>query len=152
MTHLILEVGKFYRNGLGAAVMISGLVPTDDRRYRRGLRYVDHRGSFYTDTGSVQSAFYHKLDLFESIDSSDLTPTDKHKLAMDVKSMVGAMKKTASFYRFNRQVVTNSSAVCILLGLLMLPSRTRLAIGSIAAGVGGLCFNELTPEELYTFE
>ena len=73
---LDVKIGQFYRNGLGQIVVITQSVASDDRLYKYDFRFCDHRGSFYTATGSVKSRVYKELDLLELVDVSAITDSE----------------------------------------------------------------------------
>jgi hypothetical protein len=68
--------GNFYRNHLGIPVLITLEISPDTRWYKKGFRFGDHRGSFYTDSGSVKSKIFGKLDLVEQVESTALSDAE----------------------------------------------------------------------------
>ena len=76
-TKLRLEVGRYYRNQLGLPVFISGEIDASSPFYKKGYRFVSHRGSFYHPDGFISGWPWRSLNLAREINEDDMSLSER---------------------------------------------------------------------------
>ncbi len=88
MSDLNLKVNDYYFNKLGDLVLIVGEVQPDHKAYKKGFRFVDHRGSYYCEKGSVKSKVFHALDLAHEAVIGVVESVKLQKLEREMKNFM----------------------------------------------------------------
>lgn len=151
-----LEEGKFYRNGLDQVVLIIGTTVAGSRWEKKGFRFMDHRGSFYTANGSVKSRLWSKIDLLrEEKDLTTITDEEMVKIRQGVFRRVAAEDRADKIVKFATKVYTTCkkmmpyiSAINVILGAARLRAGAKGGVLSMIVGLGGFAFDHIMPENI----
>lgn len=89
---------NFYCNGLGKIVLIIAELSPEHKLYKKGYRFVDHRGTYYTQEGSTQWSIYKSLDLIDKVHLHEISDEEKQRLRNEGDSwLLWAVKKYGNF-------------------------------------------------------
>lgn len=100
MNIITIKQGQYYFNKLGQLIFIAGEIAPDTKWYRRGFRFVDHRGSYYNAQGSVQSKFWADLDVAHEVVIELVETAKVEKLQSEMKNFLirkAFVKKLSAF-------------------------------------------------------
>lgn len=131
---------NFYRNGLGKIVLIIAELAPAHKLYNKGYRFVDHRGTYYTQEGSTQWSIYKSLDLVEKVYLDDISEEEKQRLRREGDSwLLWAAKKFANF----TDLYYHTSGVFLIAhGAVLTPFTVAGAILDTTVGFGVLLLNK----------
>lgn len=131
---------NFYRNGLGKIVLIVAELAPEHKLYKKGYRFVDHRGTYYTHEGSTQWSIYKSLDLVEKVHLYEISEEEKQRLRKEGDSwLLWAAKK---YVNFADLYCHTEGTFLIAHGAVLVPFTVAGAVIDTAFGISLLALNK----------
>jgi hypothetical protein len=131
---LLLKEGKFYRNGLGHAVLIIGAPVVDGRWWKKGFRFMDQRGTFYKPNGSVDSRIWGILDIVMEITPE--SPLKEQVSDEEMETIMGGIN--TQLERMNRRDALNPNTLLHKAAVFSKKSLKGLGVAYAAIGTGAI--------------